>query len=71
MKLGLNSFPWTIFLCKQTNYIYFNSDGAWDGRHSLDMMHGLNCSSEIGEEDFDDDEEDDLDDDDEEEISVT
>ena len=33
------------------------------------MMNGLNCSSEMGEDDFD--EEDDLEDEDDEEISVT
>jgi len=46
-------------------------DGHWDARRidSMEMMNGLNCSSEMGEDDFD--EEDDLEDEDDEEISVT
>ena len=36
---------------------------------SLDMMNGMNCSSEMGDDEFDD--EDDLEEEDDEEISVT
>ena len=47
-------------------------ESGWDGRRlsSMDMMQ-MNCSSEIGEEDFEEDDDDIDDDDDDEEISVT
>ena len=35
------------------------------------MMHGISCSSYMGEEDFYDEEDEDIEDGDEEEISVT
>ena len=45
---------------------------GWDGRRldSVELLHGLNCSGDMGEEDFEDEDED-LEDEDEEEISVT
>ena len=50
----------------------FILESGWDGRRlsSMDMMQ-MNCSSEIGEEDFEEDDDDIDDDDDDEEISVT
>ena len=49
------------------------SDSTWENRRhdSLDMMHGMNCSGDMGEEDFYDEDDDDIEDGDEEEISVT
>ena len=35
------------------------------------MMHGMNCSGDMGEEDFYDEDDEDIEDGDEEEISVT
>ena len=48
-------------------------DSTWEKRRldSLDTMHGMNCSGDLGEEDFYDEEDDDIEDGDEEEISVT
>ena len=49
------------------------SDSTWENRRldSLDMMHGISCSGDMGEEDFYDEEDEDIEDGDEEEISVT
>ena len=49
-----------------------SSETGWDGRRldSVELLHGLNCSGDMGEEDFEDEDED-LEDEDEEEISVT
>ena len=47
---------------------------TWENRRRLDyldMMHGISCSSYMGEEDFYDEEDEDIEDGDEEEISVT
>ena len=53
--------------------IYQFSDSTWENRRidSLDMMHGISCSGDMGEEDFYDEDEEDIEDGDEEEISVT
>ena len=59
--------------CYLSIYSYVVSpESGWDGRRldSVELLHGLNCSGDMGEEDFDEEDED-LEDEDEEEISVT